>query len=73
MPALLIVLEVRHHDLADNLLTVGFRIGTIASTRRSRLRGIMSAELMSKTAALGEAIPRHGQSGKCVRAPGSDR
>ena len=45
-PALLVVGEVgRAHDLVENCsCTVGFRMGTMASTRRSRLRGIMSAE-----------------------------
>ena len=58
LPALLVILEVCDHDLAENLLMHGcvedraqnldraLSIGVNTSTLRSRLRGIMSADEM---------------------------
>jgi len=43
--ALLIVEQIGHHDLTEDLLMHGrLRIGSSASTLRSRLRGIKSAD-----------------------------
>ena len=45
LPALLVVLEIGDHNLAENLFVHGgIEIGDKTSTRRSRLRGIMSAD-----------------------------